>query len=121
MDNAGYEALMAEYAEIEERLYTRAVLRDYRLGHRLRRQLEAMEAVVVDGSPGGWDPYDPYDVMIRVEALRNASGEPPVWPDPWDSMRLCRHHADRFGWKTVPLNADSALTVLAVRAGESGP
>ncbi|GAA5064381.1 hypothetical protein GCM10023259_055740 [Thermocatellispora tengchongensis] len=109
---------MAEYAEIERLLYTPAVLRDHRLGRRLRRQMEAMEALVFDGSAQRWDPYDPYDAVIVVEPLREPGEPAPAWPvAPGIVMRSCREHAARLGWRTVPLDGESAV---AVHAGESG-
>ncbi|XVQ08517.1 hypothetical protein ACQP1W_39080 [Spirillospora sp. CA-255316] len=120
MDVALVGAVVAEHTRLEERLTDPAVLRDHLLARRIRRGVAALESLldgIQDGQATEWDRYDPYDVVLTIEA------------EPEDVDLLWRHYRDLAahrpeGWRAVPLDGEPRgrrRAVLAITAGETGP
>ncbi|TNY37098.1 hypothetical protein [Thermomonospora catenispora] len=112
MAGSGYEAALAEYADIEERLRDPAVLRRLRLARRLRREPAALEALSFGGAEGVRDRFDPYDVVIRIDGR----GALASW-----LLRVYERSARRRGWRVERFTDPTPPMDPAVCAGEDGP
>ncbi|REE94898.1 hypothetical protein [Thermomonospora umbrina] len=121
MGGAAYEAAMAEYALIEDRLRDPAVLRHHRLARRLRREAAALEAMTA-AEYDTRDRFDPYDVVLRVTAMGEGSDTR------FAAAALVRAYvadARRRGWRVEHLTGEPEDGVpqadLAICGGEDGP
>jgi protein subunit release factor A len=120
MDEAMAEALVTEHTRLEQRLTDPAVLRDHLRARRMRRAMATLESLLddlQDGEATEWDRYDPFDVILTIEA------------EPEDVDLLWRRYRDLAarrpeGWRAVPLDGEPRgrrRAVLAITAGETGP